>query len=59
MQHVPKEASGYKEEQITGLVVLRSATVGNGARCVMTSGGLLMPKWPVDNWDSLVPVLLL
>ena len=39
-------------------VVWRFATIMPGAQCVMTSGELLMPMWPVDSWDFLAIVSL-
>jgi hypothetical protein len=45
-----KEASDCKEAPVHK-DVWRSATTMSGAQCVMTSGVLLMLKWPVDSWD--------
>ena len=39
-------------------VVWRYVTTMPGALCVMTSGGLQMPMWPVDNSASLASVCL-
>ena len=33
-------------------VAWKSALVQSGAQCVMTSGALLMLKWPVHSWDT-------
>jgi hypothetical protein len=42
------------------MAVLRFITVGDGARCVMTSGISRMLMWYVVSWASLVhPALLL
>ena len=55
--HAPKEASDFKEA-LTPKAVWRSVTTISGARCVMTSGVLLMLKLPADSWDSKQLVLL-
>ena len=39
-------------------VVWRSVTTMPGALCVMISGELQMPMWPVDNLASLASVCL-
>ncbi len=55
LQFVLREPSDSKEA-LPHKAVLRSATTMCGAQSVMTSGVLLMHKWPVDNWDLVLQV---
>ena len=41
---------------MSGKVVLKCALMVNGARCVMTTGMIMMQLWSVDSWDSLIKV---
>jgi len=52
-QFVQLETSGLLVGEMILRVEWRSATKASGAPCVMTTGGLLMLLWPVDNLDSL------
>ncbi len=55
LPHVLREPLDSREALLLK-AVLRSATLMCGAQSVMTSGVLLMHKWPVDNSDLVQQV---